>query len=136
MLKFVVAILFWIVWGISENRVWKEHGESWILGHFKTYHAVIGAFDVAIASLGADNGWQFMFLLMWAPLALDVVWWIIRYWDFKRDPVKAAESYGEPNAWHSRGDWDNWLGLPLVFGCYWWWWLLGSILVVSGVLML
>jgi hypothetical protein len=136
MIKLILVALFWVLWGVSENRVWKEHGENWILGHFKTYHAVMGAFDVAIASLGADSVWQFLFLLVWAPLALDVVWWLIRYWDFQVDPVKATESYGEPNAWHSRDDWDNWLGLPLVLGCYWWWWVCLGILVVLGVLML
>jgi hypothetical protein len=136
MIKLIVAALFWLIWGAFENRAWKEHGENWILGHFKTYHAVMGAFDVAIASLGADSVWQFLFLLVWAPLALDVVWWLIRYWDFQRDPVKAAESYGEPNAWHLQTDWDNYGGLPLVLGCYWWWWCLVGILVVLGVLML
>jgi hypothetical protein len=69
-------------------------------------------------------------------LALDVVWWLIRYWDFQVDPVKATESYGEPNAWHSRDDWDNWLGLPLVLGCYWWWWACLSVLVVLGGVIL
>jgi hypothetical protein len=136
MIKLIAAALFWLIWGAFENRAWKEHGENWILGHFKTYHAVMGAFDIVIALLGANGVWQFLFLLVWAPLALDVVWWLIRYWDFQRDPVKATESYGEPNAWHSRDDWDNWLGLPLVLGCYWWWWLLGGMLVVLGVLML
>ena len=96
--------------------------------------AGMGAFDVATALLGADNVWQFLFLLVWAPLALDVTWWLIRYFDFKRDPIKAAESYGEENAWHSREDWDNWLGLPLVAGCYWWWWVLGGLGIVLGVM--
>jgi hypothetical protein len=136
MLKVIVAMLFWAIWGAFENRAWKEHGENWILGHFKTYHAVMGAFYVAIASLGADSVWQFLFLLAWAPLALDVVWWLIRYWDFQVDPVKATESYGEPNAWHSRDDWDNWLGLPLMLGCYWWWWACLSVLVVLGGVIL
>ena len=136
MFKLIFAALFWIVWGIGENRVWKEHGEGWILGHFKTYHVAMGIFAVTVASLGATSIWQFLFLLVWAPLALDVVWWLIRWFDFKRDPAGAAASYGEPNAWHQQIDWDNPLGLPLVAGCYWWWWLFGVLLAVLGVLML
>ena len=134
-MKDLIAALFWVLWGVCENRLWKEHGESWILGHFKTYHVVLGAFDFVVASLGASNIWQFLFLLVWAPLALDVAWWLIRWIDFKRDPVKAAESYGEPNAWHLQSDWDNWLGLP-VYGVYWWWYVFAVLLVVLGVLAL
>ena len=135
MIKFIFALVFWVVWGAGENRVWKEHGESWILGHFKTYHVAMGVFAVAIASLGAEGVLQFLFLLVWAPLALDVAWWVIRWVDFRRDSVKAAESYGEPNAWHLQNDWDNWLGLP-VYGVYWWWYVFAVLLVVLGVLAL
>jgi hypothetical protein len=136
MIETIGAMLFWIVWGACENRLWKESGESWILGHFKTYHVAMGALAVATSLFGAKNVFQFLFLLTWAPLALDVTWWLIRYFDFKRDPKKAEQQYGESTAWHSQGDWDNWLGLPLVAGCYWWWWCLAGILVVLGVLML
>jgi hypothetical protein len=136
MIEIIGAMLFWVVWGAFENRVWKEAGEAWILGHFKTYHVAIGTLAVITSALGAKNIFQFLFLLIWAPLALDVTWWVIRYFDFKRDPVKAAESYGEPNAWHSKEDWDNWLNMPLVGGCYWWWWLLCGVLVVLGALAL
>ena len=136
MIEIISVMLFWVVWGAMENRVWKEQGEAWILGHFKTYHVAMGVLDVITSALGANSIIQFFFLLIWAPLALDVTWWVIRYFDFKRDPVEAAKRYGEPNAWHLQTDWDNWLGLPLVLGCYWWWWLLGGVLVVLGVLIL
>ena len=136
MIKLILAALFWLIWGGCENRVWKEHGEAWILGHFKTYHVVMGMFDFAVAALGAGDVWQFLFLLVWAPLSLDIVWWLIRWFDFKRDSAGAAKSYGENNSWHSRSDWDNWLGLPLILGCYWWWWVFGFLCVVLGVLML
>lgn len=135
MLKFAIAFAFWLVWGAFENRAWKEHGDPWILGHFKTYHLVMFVFDVAMAYLGASSAREFLFLLLWAPLGLDACWWLIRYYDFKRDPEKAKESYGEPNAWHLRTDWDNWLGLPLVAGVYWWWWLIAGMLVVNGALI-
>jgi hypothetical protein len=134
MLKFMVAMLFWVIWGVLENRVWKEAGESWILGHFKTYHIAIGVLDTIISGVCATNVFQFLFLLMWAPLALDVTWWIIRHIDFKRDPVTAEKLYQETNPWHLQTDWDNLLGLPLVAGCYWWWWVLGALGAIFGVL--
>lgn len=135
-LQFFTVLFLWVLMGAGENRVWKEHGEAWILRHFKTYHVIMGVFAVAFAALGAGSAWEFLFLLVWAPFALDVAWWLIRWWDFQCDPLKAAQSYGEPNAWHLRTDWDNWLGLPLVAGCYWWWWLFAALLVVLGGLML
>lgn len=137
MIEIIGAMLFWVVWGAMENRVWKEQGEAWILGHFKTYHLMIGALDVATAAIGAENNtFQFLFLLFWSPLALDVTWWVIRYFDFKRDPNAAQKFYGESNPWHQQSDWDNWLGLPLVFGCYWWWWLFGGVTFVLGATIL
>lgn len=129
---FIVAVLIGIMWGIFENRAWKEHGENWILGHFKTYHAFMFTLFGAVNYLAVGVSWIWIWLLLWDTLSLDVAWWVIRYYDFKRDPVAAEESYGEPNAWHLRTDWDNWLGLPLVFGTYWWWWVFSIILVVFG----
>jgi len=128
--KFLLPLLY----GVVENRLFKEHGEAVVLNHFKLYH--IWLFILFAINAVTKSFWLSMLLLVYAPLALDVAWWLIRWIDFQRDPVKAAESYGESNAWHSRGDWDNYGELPLVFGCYWWWWLLGGILAMLGVLML
>jgi hypothetical protein len=133
-----VILIFWIIYGASENRVWKEHGEAWILGHFKTYHVLIGGLNLLLAWFGSGYGSDlllFAFLLVYAPLALDVTWWLIRYADFRVDSVKAQASYGEPNAWHEVADWDNWFGLPLVLGVYWWWLVFTFVLVVLGVVM-
>ena len=48
-----VILIFWIIYGASENRFWKEHGEAWILGHFKTYHVLIGGLNLLLAWFGS-----------------------------------------------------------------------------------
>ena len=133
LIRFFLVLLFWCLWGAFENRVWKEHGENFILNHFKTYHVAMAAFVVLTAFMGVYTPAQFIFVLFWAPLMLDVVWWLIRYYDFQKDYEKAKESYNEPNAWHLQTDWDNWLGVPLLFNCYWWWTVFGVILFIIGI---
>ncbi|TRO45520.1 hypothetical protein E2P30_01440 [Candidatus Bathyarchaeota archaeon] len=140
MIAFILALLFAIVWGASENRYWKEanwYDAPLILGHFKQYHLAMVVFGLIIAGMGCGgNLFVFMFLVLWFPLILDVTWWVIRYYDFCNDQEKAKLSYNEPNAWHLQTDWDNWLGLPLVFGVYWWWWLLSGLLIAIGAVIL
>ena len=140
MIAFILALLFAIVWGASENRYWRE--SNWydaplILGHFKQYHLAMVVFDLIVAGMGCGGSLlSFIFLVLWFPLILDVTWWVIRYYDFSKDYEKAKLSYNEPNGWHLQTDWDNWLGLPLVVGVYWWWWLLSGILIAIGVAIL
>ncbi len=132
--RIIFAIILPLIWGTFENRAWHEAGENWILNHFKTYHVVMFAIFAGTAFTTSSNFWLNLGLFIWAPLSLDVVWWIIRWLDFRRDPVWAEEHYGEPNAWHLQTDWDNWLGLPLVFGTYWWWYVFGALTTVCIVL--
>ena len=54
-------------------------------------------------------------------LGVDWVWWVKRWLDFKLEfkllgvtiflgEAEAIQYYNEPNAWHLRTDWDNYLG--------------------------
>ncbi len=142
------ALLFWVLWGAAENRLWREAGDAVILGHFKTYHFFMAILTVLVAALGASSWLSFVFLIVWAPLMLDVTWWSIRYLDVTHlgqtwrlsdltiwvFPAVNPYDYGAGKAWHSRDDWDNWLGIPLIGGCYWWWWMLGGLLAVLATI--
>jgi hypothetical protein len=139
------ALIFAVLWGAMENRCWREQGESVILGHFKLYHlgmlALFGwvnsltIYVVLGESLSFAGILSFVWLMVWDILMLDITWWVIRWWDFRINPGKAIRFYGEPNAWHLKTDWDNWLGLPLIGGTYWWWYVFAGILAVLGVVL-
>jgi hypothetical protein len=135
--RFFGIVLFWVIFGLGENRLWNcNNNRGVIFNHFSLYHVVLGFFSVILAGVGAFSWASFGFLLVWSFFGLDVVWWISRYVHLKIYGVeKACKMYnGERNAWHERGDWDNFLGLPVV-GCYVWWWLSVFVLVVLGVLI-
>jgi len=136
MLALILKILIGPLWGVFENRAWKEHGENWILGHFKTYHVLMfglfGVINLINLPLSITGILTWVTLMLWDILSLDVAWWIIRYYDFKKDYEKAKISYGEPNPWHLRTDWDNWLGLP-VYGVYWWWYVFTLLIVILSI---
>jgi hypothetical protein len=135
----VLAFNFPHFYGAAENRLFKEHGEYLPGQHFRVYH-------LWLALLFAGSGFLVYVIsvfallnsrhVVYSPLGLDWVWWLIRFYDFKLDSVKARYSYQEENAWHIRIDWDNYLGLPLVFGCYWWWFVFGALSAVLGGLSL
>jgi hypothetical protein len=123
-LKFALPPLY----GVVENRVFMEHGDANVLNHFRLYHVwllVLFWFNAVTASF-----WLSMMLMAYSILALDVVWWVIRYVDIA---IRNKNTYGEPNAWHMRTDWDNYLGLPLFLKCYWWWTVFTILCVVLGV---
>ncbi len=148
-LLFGIAMFFGGAWGAAENRCWKEAGDGWILSHFKLYHLLMAllfgwanALTVSVAfgaNLSPRGFLLWLWLMVWDTLMLDVVWWVIRYLDVMhlgqtwrllgrvvwRFPVKNEYDGGSGAAWHSRGDWDNYLGLPLVLRCYAWWWIFG-----------
>jgi len=149
LLVFSSALAFGAVWGAGENRCWKEHGEAVILRNFKLYHllmallfgwvnalTVCAVFNVGFSLL---NLWAFLvwlWLMLWDTLILDVVWWLIRLYDYRVDYEKAVRSYNwEPNAWHLQSDWDNWLHPPLVLGVYWWWHVFADSLAGLAVLI-
>lgn len=132
MIAFIIALTYAIAYGIGENRLFKEEGEWWLLNHFKAYHVWLLYITIIVSACGAEGSWlKFAFLMVWTPLMLDVTWWIIRYYQI----THGENQYGEPNAWHLQSDWDNWLGLPLVAGCYWWWWVLSIVCAVLGALI-
>ncbi len=167
-LVFGVALVFGAAWGAGENRCWKEHGEAVILSNFKLYHLLMAVlfgwvdaltvglvFAFAFGFGPASVGWNivtleavlsWLGLMIWDTWALDVVWWSIRYFDFKWDYEKAVASYGETNASPDWRDWDNCpvyilrlnplriekVKLPLFFGVYWWWLAFPVTLVVIG----
>lgn len=139
---FITALIFAVAWGAMENRCWHEAGEAVIANHFKLYHfgmatlfSWVNLLTVNIIFTGFTlvSLLSWVWLMLWDILILDVTWWIIRYYDYKRNYAAAAKQYNEPNMWHLRGDWDNWLGLPLVKGVYWWWWLFAVSLLIIGL---
>jgi hypothetical protein len=158
-----VAMFLGAAWGAGENRLWKEAGETVILNNFRLYHLcmalLFGSFNV-IAVIAINLllglpyfGWkpfvEWLFLMVWDTLILDVVWWTIRCMDIthlgqvllfvKIFGWEWAVLYPEVNEydldkgkpWHSQADWDNWLHPPLIAGCYWWWWWT-FVLVLAG----
>ena len=131
----IAQLLIPILYGIGENRLMYAKGEKMIMDHFQLYHLWISVIFLLNAA-SAGSILKFLFLFIWAPLGLDAAWWLIRYWDYHHNPEAIKRDYwNEPNAWHDRADWDNFLGLPLIFGCYWWWWVCGIACIVLGVLM-
>jgi hypothetical protein len=139
-----------VIWGIGENRLWKEHGENFILNHFTTYHFFMAVLFGAINSIGISWGVhgliEWGIWMLWDVLMLDVAWWIIRYLDLThlgmvwgigntiiwKFPLSNNYDSGLGKPWHSKDDWDNWLGLPLIFGTYWWWWLFSLVIILLG----
>jgi hypothetical protein len=83
----------------------------------------------ALVVLALSESWLLAaFVAVYFPLGLDFVWWVKRWLDIHYylylgnspiflGPIASQGYYGEPNAWHSRNDWDNYLGFPLVLGC-------------------
>ena len=129
---FVLDLLVALEWGWAENRLFTDNPlnfDALILNHFKTYHAfmaiLFGTINLlaSVAIFGAFTLAGFLlwiWLMLWDALVLDATWWLIRFFDFKLRPNYASVLYyPEKNARHERADWDNWLGLPLVLGCYW-----------------
>jgi hypothetical protein len=99
-LALAIACVFGAIWGVGENRCWKEAGEAWILKNFKLYHLLMGllfgtfnAFAVCLifglhvepAGLAAFFNERafllWLWLMLWDTLILDVVWWLIRFMD-------------------------------------------------------
>jgi hypothetical protein len=117
------------IYGIAENRLFREQGEMLPGNHFKIYHLwlffLFAGTGVIIYALSSSIILTLSYFI-YSPFGLDWVWWAIRYFDFQKDPVKAQKNYGEPNAWHLQTDWDNYLKLPLIYGTYWWWYLFGG----------
>jgi len=116
----IPQILIPIVYGVGENRLMHEQGEITIMNHFRLYHVWLTVLFLLNAA-SADSVLKFLFVFVWAPLGLDASWWIIRYFECK--------------VWHDRGDWDNYLGFPLVCGCYWWWWVCGITCLALALVM-
>jgi hypothetical protein len=139
--RFWGVIVFWILWGIGENRLWNCNNNKGIIwGHFSAYHIMLATFCVILAGIGATNLLQFTFLVIYSFFGLDVVWWVVRYFHFKiKGQEIAGHYYNEPNAWHEVNDWDNFLGLPLIgidkYKVYWWWILCLILLVIIGLVM-
>ena len=137
---------------MGENRIWKEHGEKFILNHFTTYHFFMAVLFGFINSIGLTWGVagfvEWLTWMLWDTLMLDVTWWIIRWLDLThlnqvwsirglvvwRFPMYNDYDSGLGKPWHSKEDWDNWLGYPLIRGVYWWWWCFS--VCISGLLVL
>lgn len=133
----VITLIFPHLYGVVENRLFKECGTTIPGGHFKWYHVYLFGIFVgnAYMAFALTHNWLFgVAIFVLSPLALDWVWWIIRYYDFKKDPAGAPSKYnGETNQWHQQSDWDNYGGLPLYHNVYVWWYVFA---ILSAVLFL
>ena len=129
----LITILFPHIYGVVENRLFKESGNTIPSGHFKWYHVYLGltfGCNAFFAYALTYNVWFAIALFVYSPLALDWVWWTIRNYDFKKDPEGAPEKYnGETNPWHEQADWDNYGGFEIV-GCYIWWYVFAAISII------
>ena len=135
-----MSLNFGHVYGLAENRLFREAGEYFPGHYFRLYHGWLALLDLAnaLVVLALSGSWTLAaFAAVYFPLGLDVAWWVKRWLDFHfylyalnvpifLGPVASPGYYSEPNAWHERGDWDNYLSLPLVLGCYAWWWIFGA----------
>ncbi len=114
-------------YGVVENRLFVEHGDYLPGRHFRIYHLWLtllffgSGFIVYVLSRSLLLSFSYV---VYAPFGLDWLWWVIRYIDIKYRNHNDYDG-GTGSAWVQRGDWDNYLGLPLVqigrFRCYWWW---------------
>ena len=147
-LALLVCLNFGHGYGLVENRLFREAGEYFPGHHFRLYHGWLALLDLAnaLVVLALSGSWLLTaFAAVYFPLGLDVAWWVKRWLDFHFHVVlvwmkegvefwsftfffgheESEVYYSETNAWHRRADWDNYLGLPLVFSCYAWWWIFG-----------
>ncbi len=139
-LALFVCLNFGHLYGLVENRLFREAGEYFPDHHFRLYHGWLAMLDLAdaVVVLALSGSWLLAaFAAVYFPLGLDVVWWVKRWLDFHfrlyvynvpifLGPVASLGYYKEPYAWHARGDWDNYGAGPLLFGIYRWWWIFGS----------
>jgi hypothetical protein len=149
-LALFVCLNFGHVYGLVENRLFREAGEYFPGHHFRLYHGWLALLDLAnaLVVLALSGYWLLAaFAAVYFPLGLDVTWWVKRWLDFHirlyvmnlpvfLGPVASPGYYKEPNAWHTRGDWDNYGGGPLFFGVYRWWWVFGFASICLLVLSL
>ena len=149
-LALFVCLNFGHVYGLVENRLFREAGEYFPGHHFRLYRGWLALLDLgnALVVLALSGSWLLAaFGAVYFPLGLDAAWWVKRWLDFHfylymlnlpifLGPVASPGYYKETNAWHARSDWDNYLGLPLVMGCYAWWWIFGSASTLRLVLCL
>jgi hypothetical protein len=138
-LALFLCLNFGHAYGLVENRLFREAGEYFPGHHFRLYHGWLAMLDLAnaLVVLALSGSWMLTaFAAVYFPLGLDFAWWVKRWLEFRfylyilnvpifLGPVASPGYYGESNAWHDRIDWDNYLGPPLVFGCYAWWWIFG-----------
>jgi len=107
---FICAVLY----GFMENRVFFEADMDYaILKHFKLYHLCMFGLFVVVSSSACLVTWVFGLLSM--PLIQDAAWFVFE----GRMPRK--------------DDWTNWGGFDLVLGLPVWYWIVGSTLIVVGV---
>ena len=139
----ILSLNFCHIYGLAENRLFREAGEYFPDHHFRFYHAWIAGLDIGVGIIVYALSRSFFltsFAVVYFPLGLDVAWWLKRLLDFKFRLVildievflgrsEAETFYNEKNEWHERRDWDNYGGFPII-GCYLWWWVFAFISIV------
>jgi hypothetical protein len=148
------------LYGLAENRLFREAGELLPGNHFRIYHAMMAGMSLTLGWLVwviTHNPFYMAATAVYFPLGLDVAWWVRRYLDFSLPywvlvvpqwnwqltlnlgREYAEKFYSELNAWHEFLDWDNYGKLSLFsvgkFRCYTWWVIFGAVtsaLLVAG----
>ncbi len=145
------------IYGLAENRLFKESGELLPGNHFRIYHLMMAGMALTLGYLVwiiTHNYFLTVATAVYFPLGLDIAWWVKRYFDFtypywvlkvekwnwyltlKLGRERAEKFYNEKNAWHEREDWDNY-GKFKIYGWYLWWYIFGvlsfSLIIASLV---
>ncbi len=137
----LLCLNFGHCYGLVENRLFREAGDYFPGHHFRLYHGWLATLDLAnaLVVLALSGSWALAaFAAVYFPLGVDWVWWLKRWLDFHVQlyvfnvlvflgSVAAQGYYGGANPWHTQEEWDNYLGPPLVLGCFAWWWIFGGV---------
>jgi hypothetical protein len=133
LLAFFVLFNVSHLYGLAENRLFKEAGELLPGNHFRIYHAMMGGMALTLGWLVwviTHNPFYAAATAVYFALGLDVSWWVRRFVDFTLPYMvlsvarwnwqltlnlgreRAEKFYNELNAWHLPPDWDNY---PVLF---------------------
>ena len=85
-LALFLCLNFGHVYGLVENRLFREAGEYFPGHHFRLYHGWLAMLDLsnALVVLVLSGSWLLAaFAAVYFALGLDVAWWVKRWLDFR-----------------------------------------------------
>lgn len=128
LIDFARSLIFAIIFGSMENRLFFEKEDGYIMTkrgifwryekHFKLYHLFLFFTYVTIGFSTNLATWLLdVFAIM---LVEDLSYWLLERIQYNRKP--------------KREDWDNFGELPLVLGGFAWWWIFLAIITILMVI--